>query len=54
MIVPVHVYECEDCIFTFAVEQAWEEQELVSCPVCHCEDTIRDVGPGEMYFKKDS
>ncbi|WP_066316847.1 hypothetical protein [Bacillus sp. FJAT-29814] len=42
-----HVYECQDCVLSFAVEQAFEDQSEICCPNCGNED-IRDVGPGEM------
>ncbi|WP_428909447.1 hypothetical protein [Niallia sp. Krafla_26] len=45
-----HVYECQDCILTFAVEQAFEEQSAVCCPVCH-DDNLSDVASGEMNIK---
>jgi hypothetical protein len=43
-----HIYECEDCILTFAVEQAALEGQLFSicCPVCQ-DENIRDVSSGE-------
>lgn len=45
-----HVYECEDCAVTFAVEQALEDQSLVGCPVCGFDENIRDVSSGEMLL----
>ncbi|MCM3763480.1 hypothetical protein [Neobacillus niacini] len=42
-----HVYECQDCVLSFAVEQAFEDQSEICCPNCGDED-IRDVGSGEM------
>jgi putative FmdB family regulatory protein len=49
---PVHVYECEECVVTFAVEQAFEEQDLVKCPICSHEDSIRDVAAGEIIIRR--
>jgi predicted nucleic acid-binding Zn ribbon protein len=47
----VHIYECGGCVVTFTVEQAFEEQHLIQCPVC-CQDAIlRDVGEGEIVRK---
>lgn len=46
-----HIYECEDCILTFAVEQVFEDQSEVKCPVCAGE-TLRDVAAGEMIIKE--
>lgn len=46
--VPFHIYECEDCILMFAVEQAWEDHSSVNCPVCGLDESIRDVTSGEM------
>ena len=46
-----HVYECEDCVLTFAVEQAFEDQCEVCCPVCWNGDAIRDVASGEMILR---
>lgn len=47
----VHVYECEKCILTFAVEQEFEDQTAVTCPVCHSEESIRDVGGGILVVR---
>lgn len=43
-----HVYECENCILTFGIEQAFEEQSVIVCPCCRTDDYIRDVCSGEM------
>jgi predicted nucleic acid-binding Zn ribbon protein len=45
---PYHIYECEACVLVFAVEQAFDDQEQVNCPVCQCDETLRDCGSGEM------
>ncbi|WP_078428795.1 helix-turn-helix transcriptional regulator [Alkalihalobacterium alkalinitrilicum] len=45
---PYHIYECEDCTLVFAVEQAFDSQEDVCCPVCWSDDQLRDIGAGEM------
>jgi hypothetical protein len=44
-----HIYECEDCVLTFAVEQAALEGQLFSiyCPVCQ-DENIRDIASGEI------
>lgn len=47
-----HVYECEECVVTFAVEQALEDQSHINCPVCRQDDYIRDISSGEMLIKK--
>lgn len=44
----VHVYECEECILTFAVEQEFEDQSGITCPNCQSEESVRDVGKGVM------
>lgn len=46
-----HVYECQDCVLTFAIEQALEDQSEVSCPLCKCDEALRDVASGEMKIK---
>ncbi|MFS0820786.1 hypothetical protein [Bacillus sp. 1P02SD] len=43
-----HVYECSDCSVTFAVEQAYEDQSDVCCPICWTDTNLRDVASGEM------
>ena len=42
-----HIYECRDCVVNFAVEQTFEEQDVVKCPVCS-EQNIEVVGYGSM------
>lgn len=51
MNVLVHVYECEECTLTFMVEQAFEEQDLIHCPVCCMDDNLRDAGEGTTVCK---
>lgn len=46
-----HVYECEDCIVTFAVEQAYEDHSDVRCPICKTDNNISDVGSGPINYK---
>jgi hypothetical protein len=46
-----HIYECEDCVVTFAVEQDFEDQSVVCCPICHVYENIRDVASGEMKIR---
>lgn len=29
----VHRYECPDCVVHFAIEQAYEDQSAVKCPI---------------------
>ena len=48
-----HIYECTDCIVNFGVEQAFEDQSEVKCPVCLSDDHLIDVGSGVVYFAKD-
>lgn len=43
-----HIYNCEFCCLTFAVEQAFENQDEVMCPVCFTDDDLQTVGHGEM------
>lgn len=44
-----HVYECQDCVVTFAVEQVCDDQSDVCCPICSS-DNVRDVDSGEMII----
>ncbi|MEH7503259.1 hypothetical protein V7152_14820 [Neobacillus drentensis] len=48
----VHIYECEECVVSFTVEQAFEEQDLVRCPICTSDDSIRDVAAGELIIRR--
>lgn len=48
-----HVYECEQCVVTFAVEQAYEDQSEVKCPICSEDEWIRDVTSSEMLVGGD-
>jgi hypothetical protein len=48
----VHVYECEDCVVSFSIEQAYEDQDAVKCPICESADYIRDVAAGELIIKR--
>lgn len=45
--IPVHVYECQDCVMTFTVEMAFEDQSGITCPSCW-EENLRDVGASEI------
>lgn len=47
-----HVYECDSCIVTFAVEMAFEDQSVVVCPICKCDDHVNDVSSGVMVIEK--
>lgn len=47
--IPIHRYECPDCVVHFMVEQAFEEQSEIKCPVCKTEN-IEDLGPGEVRY----
>lgn len=51
MNIPVHVYECQDCVLTFSVEQALEDQSDISCPLCHGAN-IEDVAAGELVIRR--
>jgi predicted nucleic acid-binding Zn ribbon protein len=44
------IYECEDCVVSFAVEIAFEEQDLVKCPICS-EENLRDVATGRLILQ---
>lgn len=46
-----HVYECGGCNLTFAVEQAYEHQSEVCCPVCKDDKHMNDAGDGLMVTK---
>ena len=46
----VHIYECQDCVLTFAVEQALEDQSSIVCPLCTGEN-IADIASGELVVK---
>lgn len=48
--VHLHHYECESCLVFFAVEQAYEDQELVNCPICGTDDHLKDVGAGVTFI----
>jgi predicted nucleic acid-binding Zn ribbon protein len=48
-----HVYECEQCVVTVAVEQVFEDQSEVKCPICSEDEWIRDVASGEMLVGGD-
>lgn len=50
MTIPFHVYECDDCVVTFAVEQAYEDQSEVTCPICG-EENLKDLCSGEMLLR---
>lgn len=42
----MHFYCCEGCIVMFGVEEAFEDQSSVACPVCHSSDLLEDAGYG--------
>lgn len=46
-----HVYECDDCTLTFAVEQAYEHQSEVCCPVCKDDKNMSDAGDGVLIVQ---
>jgi predicted nucleic acid-binding Zn ribbon protein len=52
VVIPYHIYECEDCIVSFAVEQAFEDQSAVNCPICLTDEHIRDVTSGQMLLRR--
>ncbi|MDP5273994.1 hypothetical protein [Chengkuizengella axinellae] len=43
-----HIYECHACIVVFGVEQAFEDQCNVYCPVCGTDTHMNGLGEGEM------
>jgi predicted nucleic acid-binding Zn ribbon protein len=47
-------YQCEDCCLVFAVEQSFQEQDVIMCPVCHTDAHMDLVGEGSMtiYVKE--
>lgn len=47
-----HVYECEDCVLTFAVEQECDDQSDVCCPICWNGESISDISSGEMILRR--
>lgn len=49
----VHIYECEECVVTFAVEQKLEDQSEICCPVCQLGESIRDVASGEITLREE-
>jgi predicted nucleic acid-binding Zn ribbon protein len=50
---PCHIYECEECCLVFAVEQAFQDQFMVMCPVCGCDHHMKDVGDGEIVERQE-
>ncbi|MED4206566.1 hypothetical protein [Neobacillus mesonae] len=50
--IPVHIYECEGSVVTFAVEQALAKQSEICCPVCQLDESIRDVVSGDLTLKE--
>jgi hypothetical protein len=45
-----HVYKCPDCILVFAVEEDYENQSDICCPVCWTEN-IKDLCSGGMKLE---
>ena len=43
-----YIYECEDCIVNFAVEQTYHDHSAVQCPICLTDDFVKEVGSGSM------
>lgn len=43
-----HIYCCDECVLVFAVEQAFDQQDQVQCPVCLDDDHVRSIAHGEM------
>ncbi|MDW7673205.1 MAG: hypothetical protein SCK28_01590 [Bacillota bacterium] len=39
-----HVYYCSDCNVKFAVDQAFEDQSDVLCPLCSDDDALEGAG----------
>lgn len=50
---PFYIYECEECVVAFAVEQAFEDQSIISCPACKEDEHVRDVCEGELTISPD-
>ncbi|MDQ7095970.1 hypothetical protein REC12_20455 [Desulfosporosinus sp. PR] len=38
------VYHCDECNVKFAVDQEFEDQKFVSCPLCNSEEYLREAG----------
>jgi predicted nucleic acid-binding Zn ribbon protein len=49
--VPVHRYECTFCTVHFMVEQAFENQSEIVCPSCLDDESLEDLGPGEVNYE---
>lgn len=48
MVFSVHMYRCDSCELNFAVDQSFEAQSDLVCPLC-CTDThMQDIGSGEI------
>jgi hypothetical protein len=45
-----NIYECEDCILTFAVEQT-DGLINICCPVCQ-DENISDIADGEIVLRR--
>jgi len=39
-----YVYLCLECEVKFAVDQDFEDQSTVDCPLCHKDDYLVDAG----------
>lgn len=39
-----NVYFCSDCEVKFAVDQDFEDQAIVDCPLCHTDEYLTDAG----------
>lgn len=51
VLIHYHIYECEDCVVNFAVEQTYHDHSAVQCPICGTDDLVKDVGSGSMEVK---
>lgn len=39
-----NVYLCSDCELRFAIDQEFEDQSVVDCPLCHTDYHLVDAG----------
>lgn len=47
-----HIYKCSECDLNFAVDQKFEEQDAVHCPVCLTDHAIEDQGQSIMCRRR--
>lgn len=46
------IYECQDCILSFAVEKAFKDQDDVTCPICWEKPEYVRSGVLEQNYKE--